>query len=86
MSLWGGAAFPLLGRGGGGLFSPSTSMTSAPPHLPLPPHMDAHGKPCPSTHSSLRLSHPVTTFSPKAPAAVTVPSPQIRATPVCTRQ
>ena len=69
-----------------GSSSPPTSMTSAPPVfrcLPTWTRMASHAT---STDSGLRFSHPVTTFSPKTPAVVTVPSSPIRATPVCTRQ
>ena len=38
-----------------------------------------------SAHSGLRLSQPVSTFSPKTSAVVTVPSSPIRDSPVCTR-
>ena len=50
--------------------------------LPTWTRMASHAT---STHSGLRLSHPVTTFSPKTPDVVTVSCSPIRDTPVCTR-
>ena len=43
MATWGGAPFPLAG-GGFVLLLDINDVSH--PHLPLPPHMDAHGKPC----------------------------------------
>ena len=83
MSPWGGRPFRL--RVGGSSCS-STSMTSATPIfrcLPTWTRMASHAT---SAHSGLRCSQPVSTFSPKTPAVVTVPSSPIRDTPVCTRR
>ena len=70
----------------GGSSSSSTSMTSATAIfrcLPTWRRMVSHAT---SGHSALCCSQPVSTFSPKTPAAVTVPASPVRATPVCTRQ
>ena len=77
---------PFRLRVGGG-WSSSTSMTSTTTPifrcLPTWTRMASHAT---STHSGLRCSQPVSTFSPQIPAVVTVPASPMRATPVCTRQ
>ena len=86
----GGTTPPALSSGGaegvGDSSYPLTSMNAATPIfrcLPTWTRMASHAT---STPFGLRLSHPVTTFSSKTPAVVTVPSSPIDATPFCTSQ
>ena len=85
-SPWGGGGlFRLRAEGVGGSSCSSTSMTSATPILRCLTTWTRMASHATSTHSGLRLSHPVSTFSPKTTAVVTVLSSPIRDTPVCTR-
>ena len=63
----GGAAFPLPGRGGG-VVPPLDVNDVSPPHLPLSPHMDAHGKPCHMHPLRLPLLPPRDHIQPKDPS------------------
>ena len=83
---WGGRNCVPLGGGraglfasgpGGGLHLPLDVNDSKPPPPPLPPLMDAHGKPCYVHPLKPLFSHHLTRDSPMMPAVVTVPSSPI---------